>query len=97
MHTLSSPPFSFMSWSTRRQWVRASVRKLRDALMIFFVQVLFHMSINQPKLYECVCGEFALGLDVNLPLLPRRKTDAAYIISKKDRIFVLKYAPHSLA
>lgn len=50
---------------------------------------------HQPNLYECVCGEFALGLDVHLPLLPRRKTDAAYIISKKDRIYVLNPKLHT--
>lgn len=44
------------------------------------------MSYNN---YECLCGEFALCIDVNLPQLPRRKTDSAYIIMKQERNFVL--------
>lgn len=62
-------------------------RRFLSKLLISAIQATSTQPM--PTCYECVCGEFVLGLDINLPLLPRRKTDSAYIISKKERTYIL--------
>ncbi|RHZ82856.1 hypothetical protein Glove_103g9 [Diversispora epigaea] len=39
--------------------------------------------------YYCLCSEFILVIDARLDKLPRRKTDRAYIISNKKRVYKL--------